>query len=143
MAFLDPLVHLVTYPVTNGVLGTKHQPDPIMMNEGPSHRVLTFTTMPEGHPVKLLLLLALFALTSPMFSQNLAVVDVTVVDTQTGALTPHRTVLVRDGRIRSVDNAAPTKDTTVVPGRGKFLLPGRATVNAALYQTSPRDTWRR
>jgi hypothetical protein len=80
-------------------LGTKHQPDPIMMNEGTSHRIPTFTTTPEGHPVKLLLLLALFALSSPMFSQNLAVVDVTVVDTQTGALTPHRTVLVRDGRI--------------------------------------------
>jgi imidazolonepropionase-like amidohydrolase len=95
-----------------------------MMNEGTSHRIPTFATAPEGHPVKLLLLLALFALSSPMFSQNLAVVDVTVVDTQTGALTPHRTVLVRDGRIRFVDNAAPPKDTTVVPGRGKFIVPG-------------------
>jgi imidazolonepropionase-like amidohydrolase len=74
--------------------------------------------------VKLLLLLALFALTSPMFSQNLAVVDVSVIDTQTGALTPHRTVLVRDGRIRSVDDAAPPKGTTVVSGTGKFLIPG-------------------
>jgi imidazolonepropionase-like amidohydrolase len=74
--------------------------------------------------VKLLLLLALFALTLPMFSQNLAIVDVTVVDTQTGALTPHRTVVVRDGRIRSVDNAPPPKDAIVVPARGKFLIPG-------------------
>jgi imidazolonepropionase-like amidohydrolase len=66
----------------------------------------------------------MFALSAPMFSQNLAIVDVTVVDTQTGALTPHRTVVVRDGRIRSVDDAPAPKDTTIVPGEGKFLIPG-------------------
>jgi len=55
---------------------------------------------------------------------ELAVTDVTVVDTRTGALAPHRTVLIREGRIASVGNEAPPADATVVRGRGKFLIPG-------------------
>lgn len=66
----------------------------------------------------------MLAFTSPMSSQTLAIVDVTVVDTQTGGLTPHRVVIVRDGRIRSVDDVPPPKDATVVAGKGKFLIPG-------------------
>jgi imidazolonepropionase-like amidohydrolase len=64
------------------------------------------------------------ALSAPMFSQKLAIVNVTVVDTQTGALAPHRTVVVHDGRIISVDDAPAPKDATIVPGEGKFLIPG-------------------
>jgi hypothetical protein len=55
---------------------------------------------------------------------ELAVTDVTVVDTRTGALAPHRTVLIREGRIASVGNEAPPADATVVRGTGKFLIPG-------------------
>jgi imidazolonepropionase-like amidohydrolase len=60
----------------------------------------------------------------PMFSQDHAIVDVTVVDTQTGALAPHRTVVVRDGRITAVDGGPAPKDASIVHGEGKFLIPG-------------------
>jgi imidazolonepropionase-like amidohydrolase len=74
--------------------------------------------------VKFWLLLTMLALSTPMVSQKLAIVDVTVVDTQTGALARHRTVVVRDGRIQSVDGAPAPRDATIVPGNGKFLIPG-------------------
>lgn len=100
----------------NGSISTKCKPDLTNRNEGTNHRE-TLTATREDIPVKLLLLLTLFALTSPISSLNHAIVDVTVVDTQTGALTPHRTVVVRDGRIRSLDNVPPPKGTTFLPGR--------------------------
>jgi imidazolonepropionase-like amidohydrolase len=49
---------------------------------------------------------------------------VTVVDTRTGALAPHRTVLIREGRITSVGTAAPPVGAILVRGSGKFLIPG-------------------
>ena len=65
---------------------------------------------------------ALFAV--PAAAQDLAITDVTVVDTRTGALAPHRTVLVRDGRIASVGANTAPRGATLLPGTGKFLIPG-------------------
>jgi imidazolonepropionase-like amidohydrolase len=74
--------------------------------------------------MKAVLLLAFLIFTTSVRSQNIAIVDVSVVDTQTGALAPHRTVLLRNGRIASVSDAPPPKDATVISGRGKYLIPG-------------------
>jgi len=55
-----------------------------------------------------------------MFSQDLAIVDVTVVDTQTGALAPHRTVVVRDGRITPSTAAPHPRTLASCTGRASF-----------------------
>ena len=61
---------------------------------------------------------------APAAAQDLAITDVTVVDTRTGALAPHRTVLIRDGRITAVAAGAPPAGARVVSGRDKFIVPG-------------------
>jgi len=53
--------------------------------------------------------------------------DVTVIPADTGEALPHRTVLIRDGRIVRIleAGAAPRpQDGQVVDGRGKYLVPG-------------------
>src|SRR6476469_3567601 len=46
-------------------------------------------------------------------------------DVVSGNRLPDRTVVIRDGRIVSVDRAAPApRDARVLDGRGKFLIPG-------------------
>lgn len=68
---------------------------------------------------------ALLASTSAASAQDVAITDITVVDTHTGALAPHRTVLIRDGRIASINATERTpRGAVVVQGRGKFLVPG-------------------
>lgn len=54
----------------------------------------------------------------------MAITDVTVVDTRAGALAPHRTVVIHDGRIATVSMDWPPAGAKVVRGTGKFLIPG-------------------
>ena len=65
-----------------------------------------------------------FALALPAAAAELAITDVTLVDTRTGALTPHCTVVVRDGRIASVGTGNAPASVAIVAGHGKFLIPG-------------------
>jgi len=57
---------------------------------------------------------------------TLAIINVTAIDAAGGPARPGVNVLVRDGRIVSVENAAISMppDTRQVDGAGKFLIPG-------------------
>lgn len=68
--------------------------------------------------------LGLALLSAPAAATDLAITDVTVVDTQTGALSPHRTVVVHEGRITSVGTGPAPRGVAVLRGTGKFLIPG-------------------
>lgn len=73
------------------------------------------------------LLFLLAAVTPPAPPPPLAITHVTVVDATGGPSQPDMTVVVRAGRIASVERsgAGPLpKDLRVVEGRGKFLIPG-------------------
>jgi imidazolonepropionase-like amidohydrolase len=62
-----------------------------------------------------------------------AFVDVNVVAMQDERVLPHRTVLVRDGRIAAigpVDSVAVPEDALRVPGGGAYLMPGLADMHA-------------
>lgn len=63
---------------------------------------------------------------APASPPSLAIAHVTIIDTRGGPLEPDRTVVIRDGRIASIEpgGAAVSKGTTVVDGRGRFLIPG-------------------
>lgn len=64
---------------------------------------------------------------APPSPPPVALVDVAVVDVRGGRVEPHRTVILRDGRIASIDAAGqnPIPDgTEFVDGRGRFLVPG-------------------
>jgi imidazolonepropionase-like amidohydrolase len=58
----------------------------------------------------------------------LMIEDVTVIDATGAPPQPHRTVVVRDGRIAMIASALPATNNTVpathVDGKGKFLIPG-------------------
>ncbi len=63
-------------------------------------------------------------MTASRSQQDFAITDITVVDTRNRARALHRTVMIHEGRIASVDTAAPPQGAIVVAGRGKFLIPG-------------------
>jgi imidazolonepropionase-like amidohydrolase len=68
----------------------------------------------------------------------IAITRVTVIDTESGSALPDRTVLVRDGRIVSVEasrSRAPG-GATVLDGRGKFLIPGLWDMHVHLSWTT-------
>lgn len=56
-------------------------------------------------------------------SSQLAITDVSVVDTRTGRILPNRTVVIKDGKIVSVSEVR-TQVGTVIDGKGKYLVPG-------------------
>src|SRR5215469_3120246 len=61
-------------------------------------------------------------------STLLIIHDVTVIDTKGGPAQPHRTVIVRDGKIAEVGSSADGRGGklagTHVEGSGKYLIPG-------------------
>lgn len=64
-----------------------------------------------------------------------ALVDVRVVPMDEERIVPHRTVVVRDGRIAAigpVDEISVPEGATVVEGRGRYLLPGLADMHVHL-----------
>jgi imidazolonepropionase-like amidohydrolase len=81
-----------------------------------------------------LLLVLLFAV--PSLAQSVAIRGVTVIDVKAGAALRDVNVLVRDGRIVSVDRAAPPAGATVVEGRGKYLIPGLWDMHVHLSWTT-------
>ena len=80
----------------------------------------------------LLVLLAAF----PLYAQSLAIRGVTVLDVKGGEPLRDVNVLVRDGRIVSVDRAAVPAGVTVVDGRGKYLIPGLWDMHVHLSWTT-------
>ena len=72
------------------------------------------------------LLTALACATREHPRTELAIEHVNVVDVERGTLLPDRTVVIRDGRIASVDTApnVVTRPARLVDGRGKYLMPG-------------------
>jgi hypothetical protein len=65
--------------------------------------------------------------------QPLAITDVHVVDVREGIALPHRTVVIEDGRIRSVDaGGAVPAGAQVVDGAGRYLIPGLWDMHAHL-----------
>lgn len=62
----------------------------------------------------------------PQGSAPLLIEDVTVIDATGAPEQPHRTVIVRDGRIAGIysDYRAGLSDLVRINGRGKFLIPG-------------------
>jgi len=78
-------------------------------------------------PLVLVVLLVLSALASASRAQAppQAIVDVGVVDVEAGVVRPHQTVVIADGRIRSVEtNGAVPDGAAVVDGAGRYLIPG-------------------
>lgn len=57
--------------------------------------------------------------------------DVTVVDTRTGALAPHRSLVIRNDLIEAIQADGKTfpPDAEVVSGAGKFVVPGFADMH--------------
>lgn len=61
---------------------------------------------------------------SSAVAQDVTIADVTVVDTRSGSLAPHRDVVIRGDRVVSIGRAAARPGGKVVRGAGKFLIPG-------------------
>lgn len=86
-----------------------------------------------------IILIALMALLMPgrmaaaPAPDSYAITNVTVVPMDRERLMPGQTVIVRNGRIAAIGPAGRTKvpaGATVIPGRGRFLMPGLAEMHA-------------
>jgi len=65
--------------------------------------------------------------------RTFAFTDVTVVPMDRERLLPRQTVIVRGGRIEAIGPSARIRvpaDATVIPGRGRYLMPGLAEMHA-------------
>ena len=79
--------------------------------------------------------------TPPPALSRVAFVGVSVVNVETGAIEPNQTVVVVEGRIVRIqrDDQVITRDVTVIPARGRFLIPGLwdAHVHLAVTEVAP------
>lgn len=71
----------------------------------------------------LALMLGLAAGTSAT-AEAMLLTDVTLVDVETGALTPNRSVLIRDGMIVEIGAVVEAEGATILDADGRFLIPG-------------------
>lgn len=84
----------------------------------------------------LALLFAIVAL--PAAAQDVAIVGVSVVDVRSAELRPDQTVVVQDGRIARVAPATQVdvpEKIEVLPGEGRFLIPGLIDAHVHLFQS--------
>jgi imidazolonepropionase-like amidohydrolase len=88
--------------------------------------------------VSILIAGILLAVAAPA-QQTLAITHVAVIDTTAGTALPDMTVVIRDGRIASVEKtrAAPPPGTLVVDGRNRFLMPGLWDMHVHLSYARP------
>jgi len=72
------------------------------------------------------LIFAVLPVVSSLAQQRIAIVNVTVVDGTDHSPRPNTTVLVQNGKIRTITNvgASLPTDATTIDGTGKFLIPG-------------------
>jgi imidazolonepropionase-like amidohydrolase len=74
-----------------------------------------------------LLTVALSLAAPPAAPRAVIVDDVTVIATDDGTVLPHRTVLIRDGRIAKIvehGSKLRVRGAEIVPGNGRWLVPG-------------------
>jgi imidazolonepropionase-like amidohydrolase len=74
-----------------------------------------------------------------MPAQTMAIMDVTVINPKTEAVLPHRTVVVERGRIRSIQPGTikPPRNTPLISGSQKFLIPGLWDAHVHLTKAGP------
>lgn len=76
----------------------------------------------------------LVALASVSPCADLLIQDVTVIDVNTGAALPHRSILIRDKQIAAVAIKVPIpKNARIVHGAGKFAIPGLWDMHVHLW----------
>ena len=85
--------------------------------------------------------LTAIALSLPCVAQQPSKVilqDVTVVDTANGKLMPHRTLILEDGKIKTITSARvqASAGAQVVNGSGKFVVPGFVDAHAHVTDTA-------
>jgi imidazolonepropionase-like amidohydrolase len=77
--------------------------------------------------------LGLFA--AQAVAQETLLTDVTVVDVETGDLTPGQSLLIRDGVIAEIGATVEAADATVLDADGGFLIPGLWDAHVHLFTT--------
>jgi imidazolonepropionase-like amidohydrolase len=78
----------------------------------------------------------------PSQPEALVLTNITVVDTETGKLTPDATVTLAGGKIASIQAGAPAPaGATAVDARGKFLVPGFLDMHVhSMQDPQPQDS---
>jgi imidazolonepropionase-like amidohydrolase len=79
---------------------------------------------------------------APATAESIAFVHTTVIDPAgTGSSRPDQTVVISGGRIISISPAPPPRDTRVIDGRGKFLIPGLCDMHVHIAGVTADARW--
>lgn len=80
--------------------------------------------------MRLLKVLTCFLLAVPAVAETIVIRNVSVISMTSPRVLENQNVVVRDGRIQSISKmVTPPKDTTIIDGTGKFLIPGLADMH--------------
>jgi imidazolonepropionase-like amidohydrolase len=72
---------------------------------------------------------------------SLAITDVIVIDPATSSTSTNQTVLISGNRIARISPEPPPKNTKVIDGKGKFLLPGLCDMHVHIAGVSADPRW--
>ena len=72
---------------------------------------------------------------------SLAITDVIVIDPATSSTSTNQTVLISGNRISRISPEPPPKNTKVIDGKGKFLLPGLCDMHVHIAGVSADPRW--
>jgi imidazolonepropionase-like amidohydrolase len=85
-------------------------------------------------------LFCLFVWTNAVYCQTKVshqylIYDITIIDVQNGNLLPHRSIGIDNDRITEIykHNVLPSATTTVIDGRGKYIIPGLWDMHVHYY----------
>ena len=94
------------------------------------HAIVLSSTVGLGHIV--------LAQTSVRVDSGIVLADVTVVNTANGALTPHRNIILDNGKIKEITagRILATGSARIISVSGKFVVPGFVDVHAHAIDTA-------
>jgi hypothetical protein len=91
---------------------------------------------------KFLCLLFTFILTAETFAQEIIIKDIDIIPMTSNTLIKQQSILMQNGKITQIGkfkNLAKNKQTIIIDGKGKFLMPGLADMHVHLPEAEKID----
>ncbi len=84
---------------------------------------------------KQVVLLLILILTTKIYAQDIIIKDINMITMTTDSLISKQSLLIRDGKINKIGdykNLPKNKETTIINGKGKYLMPGLVDMHVHL-----------
>ena len=91
---------------------------------------------------KQVILVLILILTSKIYAQDIIIKDINIIPMTTAILMEHQSVLIKNGKIVSIGDIKrfpKSKKTTIINGKGKYLMPGLADMHVHLPEENKME----